>query len=232
MLSAEESHTLLSFINAVAPTRDTDELLRTIIAELQPVFSFHDAELFVVNKEENYYHRLTIQTPQSSPQDISRTFGKQPPQQPYRSSWVAKAIQRVETSGGPVRLTHPEPVDHSAPGQSTKDQERLVTILRVQDDIFGLICFSSLWRDHFHPEQFALFQAVANPIAITLGHVLAREEMLVQNQRVEQLVTISHHHPDQRPKATAQNHLPAYPADLSLRCLRPVCAYRRRAISL
>ena len=49
------SVTLMKIGAAVAAVRDVSTLLKTIIAELQPILGFHDVGLFVVNEAEDYH---------------------------------------------------------------------------------------------------------------------------------------------------------------------------------
>ena len=191
--------TLLSRLSTtIATVPDQTALLRTIIAELQPVFDFYDVGLFVVNEEEDYHIDLATEAPEISPSEANLAAhlvaaGKIP----HRDSLIAWMIEQIAATGKPVLFDFADLIERfpdypqSRILQQTGYRDCLATTLRVRGELIGMFCLNSLKKDHFRAEQFALFQAVADQVAITLSHILAREEVLAQKQRVEQLLTIS-----------------------------------------
>ena len=191
--------TLLSHISlAVASTKDTTVLLKTIIDELRPVFDFYDVGLFVVNEAEDYHIDLVAETPEISPSEWNYSlFGQQIHKIPHQDSVTAWMIQQITAAGQPLLFDFQDLIirfpDYPqwAAMQPFVYRDCLVTALRVRGETIGMFCLNSLQKDHFSPEQFPLFQAIADQVAITLSNILTQEEILAQKQRVEQLLTIS-----------------------------------------
>ena len=189
---------LLSIGQAIASTQDTTVLLKTIIGELQPVFDFYDVGLFVVNEAEDYHIDLVAETPEISPSEWSHSlFGQQLHKIPHQDSVTAWMIQQITAVGQPLLfdfqdliIRFPDYPQWKAM-QPFRCRDCLATVLRVRGETIGMFCLNSLQKDYFSPEQFPLFQAIADPVAVTLSHILAQEEVLAQKQRVEQLLTIS-----------------------------------------
>ena len=191
--------TLLSHLSTtIATVQDQSTLLKTIIAELQPVFGFYDVGLFLVNEAEDYHVDLVAETPEISPSKVSYSlFEQQRHSIPHHGSVVAWVMQQITEAGQPVLLDFLDLMTRfpNYPQwevmQPIGYRDCLTTVLRVRGETIGMFCLNSLQKDHFLPEQFSLFQAVANQVAIALRNILAQEEVLAQKQRVGQLLTIS-----------------------------------------
>ncbi|WKN44830.1 sigma 54-interacting transcriptional regulator [Tunicatimonas pelagia] len=184
---------------AIASTRDTTELLRTIVTELQSVFGFYDIGLFVVNEAEDYCYDLAVLDPSISPSaaNLSQSYTDYAKRLYYHGSPIEFMVQQSITAEGPVLLDFAELTKQFADYPAAdvlahlKFRDCLITTLQARSELIGMFCLNSLEKDHFRPEQFALFQAVADQVAVALSHVLANEEVLAQKQRIEQLLTIS-----------------------------------------
>ena len=191
------SVTLMKIGAAVAAVRDVSTLLKTIIAELQPVFDFYDVGLFIVNQAENYHIDLVAEMPEISPSEVAYSlFERQLHKIPHHDSAVAWIVQQI-TAGQPKLFDFQDLMQHfpDYPQWSAMQpfgyRDCLATVLRVRGETIGMFCLNSLHKDHFSFKQFPLFQAIADQVAITLRNILAQEEVLAQKLRVEQLLTIT-----------------------------------------
>ena len=192
---------LLNINKTVATIQDRSQLLKTIFEQLQPIFSFHDVGLFVVNEAENYHVDLAVSSPEISPSAVNHRLhdllGDQ--RVVHRGSSVAWTLEQIEAAQGPVLMDFadlferfPEYAQLSImPTLSDHYRDCLATLLRAGGKLVGMFCINALRTEAFTHVDRSFFQSVADLIAVAVSNVLANEEVLLQKQRVEQLLTIS-----------------------------------------
>ena len=192
------SVTLMKIGAAVAAVRDVSTLLKTIVAELQPVFGFRDVGLFVINEAEDYHLDLVAETPEISPSEGSYLLLKQQLHQiPHRDSLIDWMMQQIDTRDQAVLfdfkdlMTRFPDYPQWEPTRALGYRDCLATSLRVGGELIGMFCINALRTEVFTHVDRSFFQAVADLIAVAVSNVLANEEVLRQKQRVEQLLTIS-----------------------------------------
>ena len=98
--------TLLSHLSTtIATVQDQSTLLKTIVAELQPVFGFYDVGLFLINEAEDYHIDLVAETPEISPSEGSYSlYDQQIHKIPHHDSPIAWVMQQITEAGQPVLL--------------------------------------------------------------------------------------------------------------------------------
>ena len=177
MLHPINSNLLARLSEAIAQPQNTVELLRIIVAELQPIFKFHDVGLFVINEAKDYHIDLAAVAPDISPSEENYLLSEQDLQLPYRGSVVAYAIEQIAAAGRPVVLDFQHLMQRFPDYpqwkvvRPTGFRDCLATTLQVQGKITGLFCLNALTKDHFQAEQFPLFQAIADRVSIALSHM-------------------------------------------------------------
>lgn len=190
--------TLLRVNRAIASIREKSDLLRVIIAEIKPLFDFHDVGLFVINEAENYHTDLAGAMPEISPSEANRQiFTRNTVKIPHRDSFIDWSIHEIEEAGEPLLFDF---VDLANQPLYYPDwdlminlgyRDCLTTTLKVQGELIGMFCINALEKGKLAGVDRQLFQQVADQIAITLGHLLAQEAVVAEKQKVEQLLTIS-----------------------------------------
>ena len=192
------SVTLMKIGAAVAAVRNVSTLLKTIVAELQPVFGFYDVGLFMVNEAEDYHLDLVAETPEISPSEWSYLLFKQQLHQiPHRDSVVAWMMQQIATYDQAVLfdfkdlMTRFPDYPQWEPMEALGYRDCLATSLRVGGELVGMFCINALRTEAFTPVDRSFFQAVADLIAVAVANVLANEAVLAEKAKVERLHFVS-----------------------------------------
>lgn len=189
---------LLRVSRAIASISEPSDLLRVIISKIKPLFDFHDVGLFVVNEAENYHTDLASVMPEISPSEGNQqVFARDAVKIPHRDSVVDGCIRRIEEADGPLlfdfvnlAVQFPDyPHWDLALGMGYRDC--LATTLKVRGERIGMFCLNALEKNKLAGVDREFFQQIADQIAITLGHLMARDAVLAEKQKVEQLLTIS-----------------------------------------
>ena len=189
--------TLSSILTTIATVRDRTTLLKTIIAELQPLFGFHDVGLFIVHEEEDYHIDLAVDMPQISPSDAAFALyevarGKLA----HQGSVIAWTMAQVEAAGEPLLFDfgdlkkrfpdYPQWIEIS-----DNYRDCLVTTLKVQGELMGVFCINAQEKDKFAKVDRTLFQLIADQLAVVLSNLLVNEQLLAEKQFKETLLGIS-----------------------------------------
>lgn len=177
----------------IAAIRDQKELLRLIVQEIQPIFDFHDCGLFVVSRDGQTHQDLAAVMPEISPSEANYLLSEQaPPVVPHPGSLLEWMMAQIDQVGRPVLMDFRDlwEQDPDYPQfQIMRDwpfRDCLATNLRIGGQTFGLFCINATQKNHFKPQQFPLFQQIANQIAIAIANILANEEL---EQRAADLET-------------------------------------------
>ena len=182
----------------IAQVKQQQELLKLIIDELQPPFKFEDVGLFVLDKQENYHEDWTTLMPGMSPSE-GNYFNHQRKinKMPHKGSlidWMMKCLEKEDRA---ILFDHEELAKKfpQYPQSETTRQfgyrDCLATVLKVQGETLGMFCINSLEKDFFKENQFPLFQAIADQLAVAVSNVLANEQLREEKQKTEQLLEVT-----------------------------------------
>ena len=189
--------TLSRILTTIATVRDRTTLLKTIIAELQPLFGFHDVGLFIVNEEEDYHVDLTVDMPQISPSAAaSAMYEAARGKHAHQGSVVAWTMAQVEAAGEPqlfdfveLKKQFPDYPQWIEIPESYRDC--LATTLKVQGEMIGMFCINAQEKNKFAKVDRMLFQLIADQLAVVLSNLLVNEQLLAEKQFKETLLGIS-----------------------------------------
>ena len=196
--SAELPLTTLSrILTTIATVRDRTTLLKTIIAELQPLFGFQDVGLFIVNEEEDYHIDLTVDMPQISPSAAAfAMYEAARGKHAHQGSVVAWTMAQVEAAGEPqlldfveLKKQFPDYPQWIEIPESYRDC--LATTLKVQGKMIGMFCINAQEKNKFAEVDRMLFQLIADQLAVVLSNLLVNEQLLAEKQFKETLLGIS-----------------------------------------
>ena len=189
--------TLSRILTTIATVRDRTTLLKTIIAELQPLFGFHDVGLFIVNEEEDYHIDLAVDMPQISPSNVAfALYEAARGKHAHQGSVIAWTMAQVEAAGEPLLFDfvdlkkrfpdYPQWIE-----LPDGYHDCLATTLKVQGELIGMFCINAQEKDKFAKIDRMLFQLITDQLAVVLSNLLVNEQLLAEKQFKETLLGIS-----------------------------------------
>ncbi len=191
--------TLLIISEAVASIKDRKELFEVIFERIKPIFNFYDIGLFVLNDSEKKLYDWSVRYGLTL--DSEGTEAMTEDAESYAELDVSEGsfLEWVLTTGetGCYVINLSEQAQTFPIFEQTKlildygYQDCLISLLKNQGKTIGFLCLNSLEKDFFKKEQFPLFQAIADQLSVAVKNVLASEEVLLQKEKVENLLSIS-----------------------------------------
>lgn len=174
--------TLLKVSRALISSHTRQELLKSILQEVKPLFNYHSAGLFVVYEKEDYHIDLTAKDPEIEPSDINYTHRREGNvQMNHRGSSVQYAMQQAEVSNGVALLDyadlHKKFPDYPQFQDTKKDGYRdcLVGLLNFQGKTLGMFCINAMEKGFFPEKKFELFKVICDQLAIAINNILDKE---------------------------------------------------------
>jgi signal transduction histidine kinase len=184
-MHVREYQLLLELSRAITMVRDGEALLRVMMEQVRPLFGFDDAGILVLDAVGEHHRDLLVGHPSVMPTEATRRVAAAGlgGWLPHHGSMIEAHMHACKAANAPLVFAFddmlrefPEYPFHPL----IKDlgyQEVLATLLRVRGDSFGILYFISVEHHHFRPQQFALFEAIADQIAIAVRNILANEEI-------------------------------------------------------
>ncbi len=193
--------TLLSISEAVASTQTGSQLIRVILDHIQPIFNFYDIGLFVFDNQKNHLNDWVVKYPILSDSKGSQQMFENPTKYSQieinTDGLVYELMTKLRNDGSPLIVNLSELAD-SHPDFMQNDiikeggyQDTMTTLLRYSGEILGLFCLNSREKKIYHKEQFPLFQAIADQLAVAVNNVLANEQLVEEKQKTEDLLAIT-----------------------------------------
>jgi PAS domain S-box-containing protein len=193
-----EKTVLLSISQTIATVRDKYDLLKLIIEQIKPLLSFHDCSIPLIKNGRYFCHlsdlTLNIDDPSKKKYLYGMGFNRKDGTLLKNSS-----VERIMYEAEGIR--HPVIIDYEQDWTGYSDahlpqayqnlgyKEGLATVLKAGGEILGCLIINSLQKSFFPSEQFSLFQAIADQVAVAISNILANEAVLAQErelQRIEQ----------------------------------------------
>ncbi len=195
LLQQKRIEDLLKISKAATKIQDRGELLKVIFETIQPIFRFDSAGLFIIDKELNEHYEILDDIDILGDEDTSQ--------------------KELITSNLLGRFTHKDSAvdflsstDHPQLFTIKKDQKKwphpqfdimydaglrqIIGIgLRSGKETFGMLCFNAKQEDFFSEKDFPFFQAISEQVALAVRDLLAKEQILLEKQKVENLLKTS-----------------------------------------
>ncbi|MBP2833099.1 sigma 54-interacting transcriptional regulator [Aquimarina sp. U1-2] len=182
--------TLLGISEAVAQIQDRKKLFKVIFERIQPLVKFDDFGLFHFDESGNYHRDLAVTDGHSSETNRASEAG-------IEEYLPNHASVDVFVQKGPLVLSLNELMERF-PGHPFYPFMRGVGLKQIfggplmyQGKKIGMLAFNSK-QDNFYSEQdFPLFQAIADQLAVAVSNVLANEQLLAEKKKTEDLLAVT-----------------------------------------
>ncbi len=191
--------TLLIISEAVASIKDRKELFEVIFERIKPIFNFYDIGLFVLNDSEKKLYDWSVRYGLTL--DSEGTEAMTEDAESYAELDVSEGsfLEWVLTTGetGCYVINLSERAQTFPIFEQTKlildygYQDCLISLLKNQGKTIGFLCLNSLEKDFFLKEQFPLFQAIADQLAVAVSNVLANEALITEKKKTEDLLAVT-----------------------------------------
>ncbi|MEM1118914.1 MAG: GAF domain-containing protein, partial [Bacteroidota bacterium] len=184
-------NSLLKITGGLAKIRNRTELLRYIFHEIKKVFPFDTAGLFVMDEAADTFEEILEKGTLDDLQDEVATkqlLGPWSYAGHDARAWIyveEPTLYNIEEQS----KIYPNPQWKYM--QQAGLQQMIAGALYHQGKKIGLLCFSSTSADCFLANNFPLFQAIANQLAVTVNNVLANEQLMEEQHFKETLLCIS-----------------------------------------
>ena len=193
----EELEILIQLSKAIASIQDREELFKVILGKIRPIFRFHTMGLLVYNKEADQY--LDWARERTNPKGDSKKLFEYDQDHPISSKnrylqWIKREVDAfeepllVDLEDLYSRFSDKKDWEHY---QGFKSRYCLVSNLEVKSRHIGLFCLDSAGKKHFDPGHLALFQAIADQLAVAVSNILANEDIHKRQREKEALLSIS-----------------------------------------
>ncbi|MEM9834580.1 MAG: sigma 54-interacting transcriptional regulator [Bacteroidota bacterium] len=195
-MSSSPWSTLSPLLATIAAVSNRTALLEIIETELHPMFGIDNSGILIVNKDENHYLNLAVETSEFHSSNSSESYGFVSDYYPYQGSALASMIIELEEAGQPrlfdltkVRNTFPhDPLWNNLLDTS---HDSLAAPLKVQGKVIGLFYADSEEKDCLANVNRSMFQTVADQLAVALSKVLANEHSVDEKNQKELLLSLS-----------------------------------------
>ena len=180
--------TLLSISEAVARIQDRKELFKVIFERIQPLVKFDDFGLFHLDESGQYHRDLAVADALGGSHNFQANDAGLGDFLPHHNS-VAIFIKE-----GPLVISLKELMKRF-PGHAFypfMEEANLKQIfggpLIYQGKKIGMLAFNNKQENFYSKQDFPLFQAIADQLAVAIANVLANESLLdKQREKSEQL---------------------------------------------
>ncbi len=195
LLKQKRIEDLLKISTAATKIKNRSELLRVIFETIKPIFPFDSAGLFIIEKEQNEHYEILDDIAILGDEDISQK-GLITSNLLGRFRHKDSAVDFLSSSDHPQLFTikkdkkkwpHPQfDVMYDA------GLRQIIGIgLRSGKETFGMLCLNAKKEGFFSEKDFPFFQAISEQVALAVRDLLAKEQLLLEKQKVENLLRTS-----------------------------------------
>ncbi|GAB2583333.1 sigma 54-interacting transcriptional regulator [Spirosoma areae] len=192
-----EKSILLAISGAISSTRTATDLLTVIREKIQQLISFYDTGILIVEPDGQHHYDLAVRMPGWDSSQVNQQLqAERLDRVPHKDSYLAHVIQKIDEATTPViedwevafeQFSHPFFPILKEGGY----KQALVTTLKSGGKTIGTLWLNAREKNHFHPTQFAIYQALADQVAVAVANILANEEILEREQEKTKLLEIS-----------------------------------------
>ncbi len=186
---------LLKISTAASNIQSRSELLKVIFETIKPIFPFDNAGLFIIDQKNDEHYEILDNIDILGQHDATQValikanlLG--------RFKHRGSTIDYLSRPHGPYLFDIREDSKKWPHPQVKLALEygirQLIGIgLRSGNETFGMLCFNSKKKNFYSEKNFSLFKAISEQVAVAVSNVLAQEESLIHQKRIEDLLKIS-----------------------------------------
>jgi formate hydrogenlyase transcriptional activator len=189
---------LLEINRAITHARTATELLTTIKEIVSQLIPFNDTGVFIVEKDGHHHYDMSVNIAgwDNSECNVLLQQQKDLYKVAHVGSYVEFVMDKLEKKDSPIiedwditfeNWEHPFfPI-----AKEIGNKESIVALLKSGGITYGTLWLNSLTKNHFRKEQFSLFMAVTDLVAVAVANILANEEIVEQTKEKDVLLNIS-----------------------------------------
>ncbi|MFS4418583.1 sigma 54-interacting transcriptional regulator [Maribacter sp. 2307ULW6-5] len=181
---------LLTISESIVTVDSANELISEVLAKVKTVFPYDDAGLFVYDLKNQLEKDLVVDYGRiTAPADRIAAGGVVGwmPLNEASLYFAEKGPLRSKVSELFKRFKHP----HFEFLTQEGFQEIIGGPLKNGNNLIGMLCFWSKNKRGYDDKQLSFFKLISDQIGVALGNVLAKEELIVRQKRIEDLLKIS-----------------------------------------
>ncbi len=182
---------LLTISNDIAHINNRNQLFKTMYDTIRTIFPFDTAGLFLIDDEQDVFYELLEEGALDEIQDEVANAELLGPF-PYSGQHKEAMIYVKETTVFDIEKQskiYPNPQWAIMKKHGLK--EMIAGPLRFGNKKQGFFCFTSKTNNRFSKNDFPLFKAIGEQLAVALNNVLANEQVLEEKQKTENLLNIT-----------------------------------------
>lgn len=188
-----EKSILLSISEDIASARNAVELMQVIRGKAQKLIPFSDTGILIVEADGEHHYDLAVNLQgwdESAGNKKLHALGLTRIKHP--DSYLDFVMQLMEKAKSPIIEDYEaRSLEFDYPFFSIMNEigtkEGIGTTLKSGGKTFGTFWINSLEKNHFKPEQFEVFQALANQVAVAVSNILANDEIKKQLTEITEL---------------------------------------------
>lgn len=186
---------LLKISTAATKIKNRIELLKVIFEILKPIFPFDSAGLFIINQKEDLHYEILDDVDILGFKDTSQislieanllgAFKHKGSAVDFLSQGNQPHLFSIIDDG--KKWPHPQFELMLQAGLS-----QIIGIgLRSGSETFGMLCFNAKEQNFYTEASFPFFKAISEQMALAVKNVLANEKILLEKQKIENLLRTS-----------------------------------------
>lgn len=195
----QEKDVLLRITRAIAAVNDKVTLLRTIFDLVQPIFQFDDLGLAILEPDKKHITDWCSFVPGLSESAVNGVlYAQELARMDYPGTLLEYTIERVDALGHPLLIELTEELATQWPNAFYLPveielglKECLFTNLKTGGKLLGSFNLNSKQAGHLANTDHALFQAIADQVAVAVANILANEEILNRDKEKSVLLSLS-----------------------------------------
>lgn len=188
-----EKSVLLSISEDIASARNAVELLQIIRDKAQQLILFFDTGILIVEDDGEHHYDLAVNLQgwdESEANKKLHALGLT--RMEHANSYVEFVMQLIEKAKCPIIEDYEaRSLEFDYPFFAIMNEigikEGIGTKLKSGGKTFGTFWLNSLEKNHFKPEQFEIFQALADQVAVAVSNILANDEIKKQLTEITDL---------------------------------------------
>ncbi len=201
---AREKEVLLSISQAIATIQNPEQLFRVIFERVQPIFRFHDVGLFILSKDGRWMTDWAATYEHINPSPGNRQIKEFEMEIfSFENSTIQTIAKRLSDADSPLVFSYHEMIAADVFWQADFKEklrtvieeggyeEFLATRLQTGGTLCGLLFFNSKQSGFFNDKQFAMFQNIADQIAVAVANIIGNEEITEREREKSKLLSIS-----------------------------------------
>ncbi len=184
--------TLLGISKAVATIQDRKQLFKIIFETVNKVIPVDDVGFLVLDEAGTRVKDLAVNDNYHNVESNEILFEKGLGDFLDVDAFVNLALTETGIITIEEAITKfPENPIFPTLKKSSKIKEMLFTPMKVGDKSIGVLIVDSFLENTYSEEMFSLFKAIADQLAVAVNNVLANEELLTRQKRIQDLLKIS-----------------------------------------